>query len=51
MTQNRFNSRIILNLRKHETNGVDLLSVGSDFVAKHNKSYSAFEKLSQNEFV
>ena len=51
MIQKRFNPLTILNLCKHKRDRVDLKSVGSDFVAKHNESYSTFGKFSQNEFV
>ena len=38
-------------LHKHETDRIDLVSVGNDFIAKHHERYSTFGKFSESDFV
>ena len=51
MTEKRFKSLAILNFHKHETDRIDLVSVGNDFIAKHHERYSTFGKFSESDFV
>ena len=50
MSQRRFNSLAILNCHKDETDIIDLVSVGNDFVSKHNERYRTFGKLVKDDF-
>ena len=50
MSQRRFNSLAILNCHKDETDKIDLVSVGNDFVSKHNERYRTFGKFVKDDF-
>ena len=50
MSQRRFNSLAILNCHKDETDKIDLVSVGNDFVSKHNERYCTFGKFVKDDF-
>ena len=49
--QKRFSSLPILNFHNYETDRIDLVSVGNDFIAKHHERYSTFGKFSESDFV
>ena len=50
MSQRRFNSLAILNCHKDGTDKIDLVSVGNDFVSKHNEGYRTFGKFVKDDF-
>ena len=50
MSQRRFNSLAILNCHKDETDKIDLVSVGNDFVSKHNERYRTIGKFVKDHF-
>ena len=51
MTQKHFNSLAILNFHKHQTDRIDLVSVGNDFIAKYHEIYSTSGEFSESDFV
>ena len=50
MTQVRLNSLAILNCHKKETDKLDLVAVGNDFVEKHNERKLYFGKFVDNQW-